>query len=417
MKKNLRIKIGLLFSLSVLAVVGFQNCSKSKFSSLSTIGGENEKVVSATSYSSSSQLQTSTGQADDSQQNFTGKISGTCALNAQGLPFCWSRGFDQPLVASPLELPSGVKGFSTISSDFQVGTCAIDFDGVPYCWGSNYYGTLGIGTDARDSHMKIPARPNLPQGRYISISIGGLHACAVEAGGSAYCWGYNYDGQLGNGAKTDTNAPVRVLASAGVRFVSISTGGNSTSALDSNGIAYHWGSETDANPPHELGGRYGPSAIPIKVPFPAGVSRYTSLSKNGANTYAMDASGNIFYWGMSRKSVYKPCGITSCLNDIPDKLVLPAGVTKFTNMTAGGSGLYFGATGSDGNTYFNGSMQRTVFPEGALRMVAYSGNDLSTCAMDSNYSVYCLGPRSDLNPATGRVIFSIRTPVKVSNFN
>jgi alpha-tubulin suppressor-like RCC1 family protein len=36
------------------------------------------------------------------------------------------------------------------------------------------------------------------------------HACAVTSGGAAYCWGWNYVGQLGDGSITDRLTPVAV---------------------------------------------------------------------------------------------------------------------------------------------------------------------------------------------------------------
>ena len=39
---------------------------------------------------------------------------------------------------------------------------------------------------------------------------GGLHTCAVVAGGEVRCWGYNGSGQLGDGTATSSATPVTV---------------------------------------------------------------------------------------------------------------------------------------------------------------------------------------------------------------
>jgi len=36
------------------------------------------------------------------------------------------------------------------------------------------------------------------------------HRCGVTTVGTAYCWGVNYDGELGNGTMTQSSIPVKV---------------------------------------------------------------------------------------------------------------------------------------------------------------------------------------------------------------
>jgi trimeric autotransporter adhesin len=42
-----------------------------------------------------------------------------------------------------------------------------------------------------------------------AISQGYLHTCAIVNSG-VQCWGYNYQGQLGNGTQSDSHVPVTV---------------------------------------------------------------------------------------------------------------------------------------------------------------------------------------------------------------
>ena len=44
-----------------------------------------------------------------------------------------------------------------------------------------------------------------------AIAAGAGHTCALVAGGTIKCWGWNISGQLGDGTNTTTNTAVNVL--------------------------------------------------------------------------------------------------------------------------------------------------------------------------------------------------------------
>jgi alpha-tubulin suppressor-like RCC1 family protein len=81
--------------------------------------------------------------------------------------------------------------------------CALTDDGDAYCWGSNTVGQLGNGAADSIPHTK-PSRVH-SEAKFTELSAGFMHTCALERNGSAWCWGANETAQLGDG--TTKNAP------------------------------------------------------------------------------------------------------------------------------------------------------------------------------------------------------------------
>ena len=117
-------------------------------------------------------------------------------------------------------------------------TCGVTSGGAAYCWGSNGDGELGDGTTA-DRLSPVPVAGGVS---FAAVSAGdGGDTCGVPAGGAAYCWGYNYFGQLGDGTTTNRSSPVLVTGGVSFAAVSAGPGGDFTCGVTSGGAVYCWG--------------------------------------------------------------------------------------------------------------------------------------------------------------------------------
>ena len=121
----------------------------------------------------------------------------------------------------------------------------LDSTGAAYCWGYNNWGQLGDGSTADSSVPVAVDTSGVLAGKTLTqISANYGSTCALDTSGAAYCWGYNYYGELGDGSTADSSVPVAVDTSgalAGKTLTQITAGGFHACALDTAGAAYCWG--------------------------------------------------------------------------------------------------------------------------------------------------------------------------------
>ena len=127
------------------------------------------------------------------------------------------------------------------------------------CWGSNLYGQLGDGTNTNAYTQPVTVQ-GLPAGNITSVSCGEWATCAV-VNGTAWCWGYNSYGQLGDGTTTNAHTPVQVVDLPG-NVTAIELEMANGCALVMDGDVYCWG----LNGKGQLGdGTTTTSYTPVKV--------------------------------------------------------------------------------------------------------------------------------------------------------
>ena len=133
-------------------------------------------------------------------------------------------------VPSPITMTGALAGKSILS--ITAGTfsaCALASDGKSYCWGRNYDGNIGDGTSL--NIIQVPTAANTSgvlAGRTLdSMSEGKHHVCSLDTEGLVYCWGLGDTGQLGNGASVSQSVPVEAQTFPYIPSMPISTGAHS----------------------------------------------------------------------------------------------------------------------------------------------------------------------------------------------
>jgi alpha-tubulin suppressor-like RCC1 family protein len=174
----------------------------------------------------------------------------TCGLTTAGQAYCFGLNANGQLgtgsySSSPTPQPvSGGHTFQSLDTGWY-HTCGATTEGEAYCWGYNWDGELGDGTFTRTSPFSKPSPVLVVGGHHlISVSCGNNHSCALAEGGAAYCWGFNWTGALGDG--TFTGGPYYgkaspVLVVGDHTFLSVSAGAKFTCGATAGGYAYCWG--------------------------------------------------------------------------------------------------------------------------------------------------------------------------------
>ncbi len=105
-------------------------------------------------------------------------------------------------------------------------------DGTLAAWGDDSSGMLGNNSTTNSSVPVLVDRSGVLAGKtVVAIAAGYIQGFAICSDGSAASWGYNYNGQLGNGTTTQSNVPTLVNTSAlrsGERMVAGTIGSGSS---------------------------------------------------------------------------------------------------------------------------------------------------------------------------------------------
>jgi alpha-tubulin suppressor-like RCC1 family protein len=171
-----------------------------------------------------------------------------------------------------VQLPSGTKA-TAIAGGADAGY-ALTSSGTVFSWGYNAYGNLGDGTT---NTALVPVAVALPAGVTVkAIGAAYYDGYAVTSTGQLLAWGYNFDGELGNGTTTPSNVPVPVSLPAGVTVSALTGQAYAAQALTTAGKLLAWGDDQLG----DLGdGVTTSSDLPVAVQLPAGI-KITQLGQS-----------------------------------------------------------------------------------------------------------------------------------------
>jgi alpha-tubulin suppressor-like RCC1 family protein len=267
----------------------------------------------------------------------------SCALDSFGAAYCWGLNtlgqLGNPDTAAnttgyfPVPVAVVPSQATTIAAGYK-HSCVI-FYGSAYCWGDNTTGELGNNSTVGSTSPATVAAGAIPAGSVlVQVTIGNGFSCALAATGSAYCWGQGTSGQLGNGASVESNVPV--LVSGGLTFTGISAGGASACGVTSAGAVYCWGLGTSG----QLGNNLGTtSSSPVAVTTSGVLSglTLTQVSVGGSAACALATTGAAFCWGLGTSGQLGNGGTATSNQPVTVSAGAGLGAVTYSEITVGGA--------------------------------------------------------------------------------
>jgi alpha-tubulin suppressor-like RCC1 family protein len=144
----------------------------------------------------------------------------TCAVMQSGTDarvHCWGRAQEYQLGsnhelgsrASALEVPGPANVGFTAGGD--TSTCSVSTGGTVWCWGTNYQGELGSACGNECAASQVPGLSNVQK---LTVGIGS--ACATLAGNTIQCWGALPDGTIQSAPTPRTDLKGATVVSLGI---------------------------------------------------------------------------------------------------------------------------------------------------------------------------------------------------------
>ncbi len=309
-------------------------------------------------------------------------------------------------------IPMQVNSLTNVKaiSSGQYFTIALKYDSTVWAWGYNSNGQLGNGTTANSN---IPVQVTGLSG-IISIVAGRSHALALRSDSTVWGWGYNYYGQLGNGSTINSSVPVQSTACN--HIIAIATGENHTIALRNTGLGdtlWTWGS----NSAGELGnGTTTNSSTPSAIIGPDSIVR---IEAGSSTSFVIRDNGTVWAWGWNyygqlgngnTTDVHSPIQI----NALTGITAVSAGQEHAIALKNDGTVLtmgynYYGELGNGTNIDSSIPLQANALT-GITHIVAGSEHSM---AVDNSGALYTWG-RNSLGQLGNGTLVSSNFPIQVT---
>jgi alpha-tubulin suppressor-like RCC1 family protein len=232
----------------------------------------------------------------------------TAAIKTDGTLWTWGQGLSGRLGngvttgnrSTPVTTFAGGTNWKQVSGG-SAHTAAIKTDGTLWTWGQGLNGQLG--TAVTTSSISTPVTTFSGGTDWKQVSSGGNHTAAIKTDGTLWIWGTGYSGQLGTNDVTDRTTPVTTFA-GGTNWKQVSGGSTHTAAIKTDGTLWTWGQGGNG----QLGKfAFGTNKLTPITTFAGGTNwadtattepdELYTLSAGTSHTAAIKTDGTLWTWG------------------------------------------------------------------------------------------------------------------------
>lgn len=354
-----------------------------------------------------------------------------CMVESSGAVACWGAYVPHPSGSGlqTLSAPRRIEGLAgAIDVGVGRGHACVRTSARVGCWGFGANVQLGEPLAVSSFPSGVVDVAGAEGAR--SLAVADDHSCLVRAGGGAACWGFNGNGELGDGTLENRSAPTTVLHSEGAQRIALTASGGCVSS--SSGSVSCWGSAVAPDPSRgavQLDGfsdavLVGANASQVCVLRASGVvrctqadlwsaapydlslpARATSISFGAAHACAALEDGRVACWGRNEVG---QLGDGTTVSTANERDVAPVPVLV-TGLAAPAASVHLGASQScavlrsgrvqcwgagwhgDGTLLDHTTPVAVAALADARRVVS---DPTGACALRANGAVACWGTRS-----------------------